>query len=101
MVDYCDVISGKCQNIYVNVWASPVDENAWKDVLTIVIDPGYDWYFAPLKYEDGSVSKDIYLIRDEVGSDGWGHITVYKDVKVNGRAPELSVVRLRNAPVKW
>ena len=84
MLRYGNVFNGSAQELGVNVIANQPAPEKWKNVEGVVIEPGEKWYYASLAAEisdDDEVGDEpIYLIHDKVRSDGWGYITIYKDV---------------------
>lgn len=89
---YGDIIRGKAQYICVNDYASQINPDKWNITDETVIDYGEKWYYGSLKYKDNSKSEQ-YLIHDQVGSDGYGSIIVYKDVNVIGHISNHIPVR--------
>lgn len=85
---YGDVFNGSAQKLGVNVIASPPSEEKWYPVNNVVIAPGERWYYASLANDihDNDDREDdgpVYLIHeDKVGDDGWGGITIYRDVSL-------------------
>lgn len=80
-VKYGDVISGMKQVVHVNVYADKVNPDKWEIEDNVGVACGEKWYYGKLLHKDDTKSEQ-YLIRDEVGDDGWGVITIYKNVKV-------------------
>lgn len=89
MLQYGDIFDALSQTLGVNVSASPPNDGKWAPVSNVLVKPGEKWYYASLAadiddaYEekDDDEGRPVYLIHDTVGTDGWGAITVYKDIK--------------------
>ena len=92
-VKYGDIFEGFTQTIDVNVWAEMVNPEKWNYTSDVVINYGDKWYYGVLPYKNKTES-DQYLIHDCVGSDGWGDVYIYKDIKTIGHKPNT------NLPIK-
>jgi hypothetical protein len=93
---------GDYQKIDVNCWAETVDDDEWKQG-TFVVGYGESWYYGRLAHHhrgQGDILSDEYLIRDQVGSDGWGIITVFRNVELIDNMTRNEIPR-QQEPVSW
>lgn len=86
---YGDIFDGEIQMLKVNCRAEKVDEDRWSSVRNVKIEPGEKWYYASLadaewNKKDANTSAPVYLVKDDVGSDGWGGITIYRNIRLTG-----------------
>jgi hypothetical protein len=100
-VRYGDIISAESQSLTVNCRSDPPIEENWVKVEGVLIDYGEKWLKGRLKMPRGEPEYfHVYLIHDEVGHDGWGAITVYRNVVVTGRN-EMNFVTAAVNPIAW
>jgi len=86
------------QEIKVNCCAKSVDDDDWKKLGIFTVNYGENWYYGRLRHRY-SVS-DEYLIRDDVGRDGWGSVLICRNVKLIDNAIP-NVIPQRLEPVTW
>lgn len=72
------------QQVHVNCKAERVQDDAWKAGV-FTINFGQSWYYSPLKHTsrpENPVTQTVhYLINDNVGHDGWGTITIFRNIE--------------------
>ena len=79
--------SAEWQELDVNVYAKKVKEDGWKASKEFTIGFGEKWYHGRLgqdrhsKKEGEAPNNEEYLIKDEVENDGWGGITIYRNLQ--------------------
>ena len=83
-IKFGSTFKAESQDVAVNCDAEPVQDDLWK-VGVFTVNFGETWYYAPLEHQvesaDGTTRTERYLIEDNVGLDGWGEITIYRNIE--------------------
>jgi hypothetical protein len=80
------VISCQSQEVHVDVVAAQPDDSKWIDESDVSIGEG-KWYWGRI-----ADNGPLFLIEDDVGYDGWGRITLYRNVvRVRVHSPTIDV----------
>lgn len=72
-VKFGSTFKAESQQVHVNCKAERVQDDAW-EAGVFTINFGQSWYYGPLKNVQ-------YLINDNVGHDGWGSITIFRNIE--------------------
>lgn len=82
-IKFGSTFKAESQILHVNGEADEVRDDAWEAPDVFTVRYGADWYYAPLKTvsEDSPSKICHYLVRDDVGHDGWGGIKIFRNIE--------------------
>ncbi len=93
------IIDAEAQVLRVNCVAAATKEGMWVAAKGVRIDADSKWYWARIKTDYAGTTEGPYLVSESVNHDGWGAITVHRNVTLISSEPYFLPVK-QNA-VDW